>query len=75
MKESRILERTRFALMREIKSGAKELRLLDAMKIMRKKKDSRIEEVLHQISRAMNNDRCDRCISEDSEAKEQFSVP
>ena len=45
------------------------------MKIMRKKKDSRIEEGLHQISRAMNNNRWDRCISEVSEAKEQFSVP
>ena len=55
--------------------GAKELRLIDEMKKMRHEKDSRIEEVLHQISRAMNNDRCDRCISEDSEAKEQFSVP
>ena len=62
MKDSMMLERTRSALMREIRSGAKELRLMEKMKIMRQEKDSRIEEVLHQISGAISND---RCISED----------
>ena len=65
IKESRFIEMTRSPLMREIRSGAKELRLMDKMKMMRQEKDSRIKEVLRQIFGAMNDDRCNRCILED----------
>ena len=54
IKESRILERTRSALMREIRSGATEFQPMDVMKVMRQEKDNRIEQVLQQISGAMN---------------------
>ena len=41
--------------------GAKELRLIDKMKKMRHEKDSRIEDVLRQISGATDEDLWDRC--------------
>ena len=52
---------------------------MDEMKMMRQEKDGMIKEVLQQISGAMNDDRCNQCISEDrgtrDKAKEQVSVP
>ena len=48
--------------MREIRFVAKELRLIDEMKMMRQEKDSRINEVLCQIFGATNDDRCKPCI-------------
>ena len=64
MKESRMIERTRSALMRETRAGAKELRLLDEMKKMRQDKDRRIMEVLRQNFGATDDDLCDRCAAE-----------
>ena len=65
IKESRLIEMTRSPLMREIRSGAKEIRLMDKMKMMRQEKDSRIKEVLRQIFGAMNDKSFNRCILED----------
>ena len=42
-KETRMLERTKVALIKEIREGAKKLRLLDEMKRLRHKKEKRIE--------------------------------
>ena len=43
IRESRMMERTRSALMREIRVEAKELRLITEMKKVRHEKDSRIK--------------------------------
>ena len=42
--ESRMMERMKSALMREIRAGAKEIWLFNEMMTMRQEKDSRIEE-------------------------------
>ena len=64
MKESRMMERTRSALMREIRAEAKELRLIDKIKKMRQEKDSRNEKVHRQNFGATDSELSDRCAAE-----------
>ena len=60
----RVMERTKAALIWEIREGAKELRYFDEMKRLRNIKNKRIEEVLMQNFQATNSDLYDRCTEE-----------
>ena len=50
--------------MRVIRSGAKELRLKDKMKMMTQEMDSRIKEVHRKISGSTKDNGCNCCILE-----------
>ena len=49
-KESRLLERTRSALIREINTGAREMRLMGVR--------------LHEMTEPIQDNRCDQCITD-----------
>ena len=63
-KETRVMERTKAALIKEIREGAKELRLLDEMRRLRHAKDKRIEKVRRHNFKATDTDLCNWCTVE-----------
>ena len=65
MKESKMLERTKLALMREIHAGAQEVRLMDEPKMKKVEKNNRINKLVQDIAGAEEDDRCNRCRAED----------